>query len=434
MTDPLEIAQRLIRFDTTNPPGNERECVEYVRGLLQGAGLASELYGGTPERPNLVARLKGRGQAPPLLLQGHVDVVTTDGQAWTRPPFEAVVEDGWLWGRGTLDMKGGVAMMVSAFLRAAAEGGAPGDLVLAVLADEEAGGLHGASWLVDHRPDLFSGIRHALGEAGAVAIHLGGRRFYPIMLTEKRGCQMRVTLRGPGGHGSLPMRGGAMARLGELLTRLDRSRLPYHLTPATRLMLEGIREALQPPLRDGVAALLDPARADAALDELGALGRELDPLLHNTVNATIVRGGTKINVVPAEVSADLDGRLLPGYGPEDMVRELRQVIGDQPQVDVVLAGPAQAELDLSLYDQLAAVLREADPEGVPVPYMVSGGTDGRHFARLGIRTYGFLPLNLPPGFEWARTIHAADERVPVESLRFGADCVHRAVMQYRTAG
>ncbi|HLQ62878.1 MAG TPA: M20/M25/M40 family metallo-hydrolase, partial [Candidatus Acidoferrales bacterium] len=364
MTDPLEIAQRLIRFDTTNPPGNERECVEYVRGLLQGAGLASELYGGTPERPNLVARLKGRGQAPPLLLQGHVDVVTTDGQAWTRPPFEAVVEDGWLWGRGTLDMKGGVAMMVSAFLRAAAEGGAPGDLVLAVLADEEAGGLHGASWLVDHRPDLFSGIRHALGEAGAVAIHLGGRRFYPIMLTEKRGCQMRVTLRGPGGHGSLPMRGGAMARLGELLTRLDRSRLPYHLTPATRLMLEGIREALQPPLRDGVAILLDPARADGALDELGALGRELDPLLHNTVNATVVRGGSKINVVPAEVSADLDGRLLPGYGPDDMVGELRQVIGDQPQVDVVLAGPAQPELDLSLYDQLAAVLREADPEGV----------------------------------------------------------------------
>jgi acetylornithine deacetylase/succinyl-diaminopimelate desuccinylase-like protein len=427
----VELARDLIRLDTTNPPGEEHLAIEHIEQLLGDANIESARYETEPGRPNLVARVKGRGEAPPLLLQGHVDVVTTVNQDWRHRPFGGDIIDGYLWGRGALDMKSGVAMMVAAMIRAQSQGGPPGDLVLAVLADEEAGGIAGAKWLVDAHPELLTGIRHAIGESGGVALHIGGRRFYPIMVSEKRGCQMVVTLRGPGGHGSIPAHGGAMAKLGELLTRLDNGRLPVHLTTPVRQQLERMRDALEEPLKGRFAALLDPARTDAALAELGPMNRGLDAALHNTVNATIVSGGLKVNVIPSEVRVQLDGRLLPGFGPEDMVRELRALIGPEPEIEVTLVGPAQPEVDLSQFDLFASVLQEADPGCVPVPSLVTGGTDARHFARLGIRTYGFLPLNVPPDFNSSVTIHAADERVPVRSLEFGAECVYEAVMRYR---
>ena len=222
-----------------------------------------------------------------------------------------------------------------------------------------------------------------------------------------------------------------MARLGELLIRLDGSRLPVHITTPVRLQVEAMRDALDEPLKSRIGALLDPARTDAALEELAPLNRGFDASLHNTVNATIVSGGLKINVIPSEVRVQLDGRLLPGFGPEDMVRELRAVVGPEPEIEVTLAGPAQPEVDLLQFDLFASVLQEADPGCVPVPSLVTGGTDARHFARLGIRTYGFLPLNIPADFNSSHTIHAADERVPVSALEFGAECVYEAVMRYR---
>jgi len=426
----VELTRDLIRLDTTNPPGEEHVAVELIERVLGEAGIECARYESAPGRPNLVARVKGRGEAPPLLLQGHVDVVTTVNQDWRQRPFGGDIVDGYLWGRGALDMKSGVAMMVAALVRAQERGGAPGDLVLAALADEEAGGVFGARWLVEAHPELFEGIRHAIGESGGVTLHLGGRRFYPIMVSEKRGCQMQVTLRGPGGHGSIPARGGAMAKLGELLGKLDASRLPVHITTPVRVQLEAMRDALTEPLKGRIGALLDPVRTDAALIDLGPLSRGLDASLHNTVNATMVSGGLKVNVIPSEVRVQLDGRLLPGFGPEDMVKELRAVIGPEVEVEVTLVGPAQPEIDLSQFDLFASVLKGADPGCVPVPSLVSGGTDARHFARLGIRTYGFLPLNVPPDFNSSPTIHAADERVPVSALEFGAECVYEAAMRY----
>ena len=427
----VELTRDLIRLDTTNPPGQEHIAIDLIERVLDEAGISSSRYENARGRPNLVARLKGRGEAPPFLLQGHVDVVTTVNQEWQHRPFAGEIVDGYLWGRGALDMKGGVAMMVSALLDAHARGGAPGDLVLTALADEEAGGNQGAKWLVDKHPELFSGIKHAIGESGGVVQHIGGRRFYPIMVSEKRGCQVLATLRGPGGHGSIPARGGAMARVGALLTKLDTVRLPVHITPPVKLLIEGMRDALDEPWKGRMAALLDPALADSALNDLGPLGRNLDAALHNTVNATIISGGLKINVIPSEVRVQLDGRLLPGFGPEDMLRELRDVLGPDPELEVQLVGPAQHEIDLSQLDLFASVLREADPGCIPLPYLVTGGTDARHFARLGIRTYGFLPLNNPADFNGATTIHAADERVPISALEFGARCVFEAVMRYR---
>ena len=427
----VELARDLIQLDTTNPPGQEHIAIDLIERVLDEAGISSARYENARGRPNLVARLKGRGEAPPFLLQGHVDVVTTVNQEWRHKPFAGDIVDGYLWGRGALDMKGGVAMMVSALLDAHARGGAPGDLVLTALADEEAGGNQGAKWLVEKHPELFSGIKHAIGESGGVVQHIGGRRFYPIMVSEKRGCQVLATLRGPGGHGSIPASGGAMARVAALLTTLDTARLPVHLTPPVKLLLEGMRDALDEPWKGRMAALLDPTLAGAALNELGPMGRNLDAALHNTVNATMISGGVKINVIPSEVQVQLDGRLLPGFGPEDMLRELREVLGPDPELEVQLVGPVQPEIDLSQLDLFASVLREADPGCIPLPYLVTGGTDARHFAKLGIRTYGFLPLNNPADFNGATTIHAADERVPISALEFGARCVFEAVMRYR---
>jgi len=427
----VELTRDLVQLDTTNPPGQEDIAVELIERVLDEAGISSARYTNARGRSNLVARLKGKGEAPPFLLQGHVDVVTTINQDWTHKPFGGEIVDGYLWGRGALDMKGGVAMMVNAVLQAKAKGGAPGDLVLAVLADEEAGGNQGAKFLVDKHPELFTGIKHGIGESGGVVQHLGGKRFYPIMVSEKRGCQILATLRGPGGHGSIPAHGGAMAKLGALLTTLDSARLPVHITPPVRLLLEGMRDALDEPWKQRMASLLDPALADGMLSELGPLGRNLDAALHNTVNATIVSGGLKVNVIPSEVSVQLDGRLLPGFGPDDMLHELREVIGPEPELAVQLVGPAQPDVDLSQLDLLASILREADPGCFPLPFLVTGGTDARHFARLGIRTYGFLPLNNPADFNGSATIHAADERVPVSALEFGAKCVFEAVMRYR---
>jgi acetylornithine deacetylase/succinyl-diaminopimelate desuccinylase-like protein len=427
----VELARDLIRLDTTNPPGEEHLAVELIERLLTDAHIEHARYESEPGRPNLVARVKGRGEAPPLLLQGHVDVVTTVNQDWRHRPFGGEIIDGYLWGRGALDMKGGVAMLVNAALRANARGGAPGDLILAVLADEEAGGVFGARWIVDTHPELFAGVRHGIGEGGGEAQYLEGRRFYPIMVSEKRGCQMVVTLRGPGGHGSIPAHGRAMAKLGDVITRLDRNRLPVHLTAPVQLQLESMRDALDEPLKSAMAGLLDPARSDAALDQVGRLGAELDAVLHNTVNATIVSGGLKINVIPSAVQLHLDGRLLPGFGPDDMVRELRAVIGDEPEIEVLLVGPVQPPIDLSQFELFASILREGDPGSVPIPFLQPGATDGRHFSKLGIVTYGFLPLNNPEDFNASPTVHAADERVPVSALEFGAECVYDAVMRYR---
>ena len=245
---PAELLQRLIRFDTTNPPGNEAECISFISDLLAGSGIKTTILARTPERPNLIARLSGQGNAPPLLLYGHVDVVTTENQKWQHPPFEGKIADGFIWGRGALDMKGGIAMMLAAFLRAKAEGLAlPGDVVLAIVSDEEAFGDFGAKFLVENHADLFDGIRYAIGEFGGFSLYVGKKKFYPIMVAEKQRCWFKATVYGDGGHGSLPARGGAMAKLARLLQKLDKKRLPVHVTPVARLYIQN----------DG----LDPRRA-----------------------------------------------------------------------------------------------------------------------------------------------------------------------------
>jgi acetylornithine deacetylase/succinyl-diaminopimelate desuccinylase-like protein len=429
--DPVELLRDLLRFDTTNPPGRERDCVEHVRGLLSVAGVESELYARDPERTNLVARLPGSGDGSPLLLYGHVDVVPTAGQQWTHPPFGAEVVDGMVWGRGALDMKGGVAMMVTAFLRAKAEGRVPpGGLVLAVVSDEEAGGDFGAKFLAQEHPDALAGVRHALGEVGGVTVYMGGRRFYPIQVAEKQLCHIKATVRGPGGHAARPMRGGAMARLAAMLRALDRKRTPPHVTPVVRATVDAVADALPRAKAAVLRALLDPRTHGAALRLMGEQGRQLEGALRNTVNATIVRGGSALNVIPSEIEVEIDGRLLPGFGPNDLLGELRDIIGTDIELEVLRHDEGPAEADMTFFETLAGVMRELDPDGIPIPMMLPAVTDARHLSPLGIQTYGFIPLKLSEDFPLTTLAHAADERVPADAVRFGAEAIFRAVQRY----
>ncbi|HUQ22087.1 MAG TPA: M20/M25/M40 family metallo-hydrolase [Gaiellaceae bacterium] len=426
----VELLQELIRFDTTNPPGNEAGCIDFLRAQLDEVGCETQTYEQEPGRPNLVSRISG-GDAPPLLLQGHVDVVTTALQAWQHPPFAAVLDDGYVWGRGALDMKAGVAMLVHAFLRAKREGvELPGDLVLVVLSDEEAGGNLGARFLVQEHPELFEGMRYALGEFGGFTLHVGGKRFYPIQVAEKQICWLKATVRGPGGHGAMVHRGGTVARLGRFLSDLDKKRMPVHVTPVVAEMVEAIASALPRRHATIMRSLLKPRLTDGALRLLGARAAQFEPMLRNTVNATIVRGGAKVNVVPSEIELELDGRALPGFSPEQLIAELHDLAGDDIEVEVVRHDPGPSAPDLGLFETLAGVIRELDPEGIPVPLLQIGVTDGRFFSQAGIQTYGFLPMRLPEQFDFSKLIHAADERIPVDALEFGAEAVWRAVQRF----
>jgi len=433
-TSPTEILQSLIRFDTTNPPGNEYLAIHWARDLLAKAGIESTLLAKDPDRPNLITRIKGNGNAPPLLLQGHVDVVTTRGQDWTHPPFSGEIHDGYIWGRGALDMKSGVAMLLSAFLKTHYEQVAlPGDLILCLLADEEDGGDFGAKYLVEEHPAYFDGVRFALGEIGGFSMKVAGKTFYPITIAEKQVCWMRITLRGPAGHGSMIHRGGAMARLGEILKILDQKMLPVHITPAVQQYVTQMADAVTFPTSAILKLLLFPSLSDRILGFLGETGTNLLPTFHNTVNATIVRGGEKVNVIPSEISLDLDGRLLPGFTPRQMIAELGALIGTDIDIDIIRHDPGPAEPDMGLFDTLAGILKEKDPNSYPIPLVLMGVTDARFFSTLGIQTYGFLPMPLPDDFKFASVVHAANERIPVSAMEFGTQAVFEAVQRFGEA-
>jgi acetylornithine deacetylase/succinyl-diaminopimelate desuccinylase-like protein len=429
--DPIQILQTLIRFDTTNPPGNEYLAIDWARETLAQAGIESTTLAKDPARPNLIARIKGRGDSPPLLLQGHVDVVTTRGQQWEHPPFGGEIHEDCIWGRGTLDMKGAVAMMMSAFLQAHhSQASLPGDVILCLLSDEEAGGDFGAKFLVDEHPEQFEGVRFALGEAGGFSLGIAGKVFYPIMVAEKQMCWMKITLHGSGGHGSMVHRGGTMAQLGKILSTLEKHALPLHLTPPVEDMFSGITSALAFPASAIMQLLLNPVTNGPVMKILGNSGTLFEPLFHNTVNATIVRGGDKVNVIPSEITLELDGRLLPGLAPELMRSELTALLGSGFDLEIVRHDPGPAEADMSHFQTLVEIMKEVDPNGHPVPFVMIGVTDARHFSRLGIQTYGFTPMKLPASFNFASLAHGANERIPVEALAFGTQAIYQAMERF----
>lgn len=433
---PVELLQNLIGFNTTNPPGNERECIVYINRLLNTIGIETTILARDPARPNLITQLVGQGKAPPLLLYGHIDVVTTENQNWQYPPFEGRVIEGCVWGRGALDMKGGVAMMLAAILRSKAEGLVPaGNVVLAIVSDEERGGEYGSGYLVENHADIFKDIRYAIGEFGGFTFYVGRKKFYPIMVAEKQYCGIKATLRGPSGHPTAAFYGGAMAKLGWVLQQLERKYLPVHVTPASRLMIQTMSKALPFPSNLALRLLLNPNLTDRVLRLLGKQVEQFIPLLHNTANATAISGADDASRIPDTIWLNLVCTFLPGYSPEDVIAELRSTISQDIELEVVRSWcePVPAEPDMGLFGTLADILIEAEPDCTPAPLLLSAPTDGRFFSRLGIQTYGFLPMKMPPDFQFWQLTHAADERIPVEALEFGTNAIYKVLQRFGSA-
>jgi acetylornithine deacetylase/succinyl-diaminopimelate desuccinylase-like protein len=314
-------------------------------------------------------------------------------------------------------------MFITAVLRARAEKWLPsGDVVLAILSDEEQGGRFGARYLVEHHPRLFAGIRFAISEFGGFSINFAGRRFYPIQVAEKQKCWLRATVRAPSEDGS--------TLLPSFLERIDKKRLPVHVTSTVREMVETVGDAFPLGLGGALKLLLRPRIADRTLGLAGKRGARLDLLLRNAVDP----GSGRIQAASNPATAEFVARSLPGFSPDDTIAELRTLAGELIELELLRCEPPPREIDMGLYRVLARVMRETDPKGIPVPYVLARAeTDARFFARLGIQTYGFLPMHLPPALNFTKLIHAADERIPAEALDSGSDAIFKVLHRFHEA-
>ncbi len=451
----VEQLRTLIRIPSVNPPPNdgdgELRAARAVADVLGAAGVPTEILEPTPGRGSVTARLRGDGSGgEPLLLLSHLDVVPAPPDDWTHDPFSADISDGYLWGRGAVDMKGMVAMEVAVIRRLAAETRAAGrdpatdpvpgltrDVLFAATADEEAGGLHGAGWIVDRRPDLLRAAA-AVNECGGVSLTFGGRRFYPIGVAEKGYANFRITVRGTWGHGSMPRTDNAAVRAAAIVTRLAEPG-PTRLTPAMGRFFNSVADELGGPTGELVRRIASPdgAASEAVIAEVcdEMYGRAARALLRDTASPNVIHAGVKYNVIPGTAEILVDCRTLPGTDEAAMRTELRRRIGDELwahcEAEAFLVAPAvEASLETDLYRTLEATLRDHDPDGVPVPVMVPFATDAKHTVRLGVPTYGFSPLRLAPEERFLERFHGVDERVELAALRFGLPVLYDVVRRF----
>jgi len=431
-TDPtaevVDLCRDLIRIDTSNygdesGPG-ERKAAEYVATLLDEVGIESRIIESESGRSSLVARWGGAdaSRSDALLLHGHLDVVPSAPEDWQVHPLSGEVRDGYVWGRGAVDMKDFDAMLLSVVRARAAAGAVPDrPLVLCFTADEEAWGMKGARVVVDDHPDLLEGCTEAVGEVGGFSTTIRGRRVYLVEAAEKGMAWMRLTARGRAGHGSMINRENAVTALAAAVARIGAHEWPVRLTPTMEVLLASVGELA------GTDAT--PENAEALVDEFGSAARMLGAVIRNTANPTMLASGYKVNVIPTEASAHIDGRFLPGY-EDEFFDTLAALCGDGIEIDFVTKQPAwEMPYDGALVDAMSRSLLAEDPDALVAPYLMSGGTDAKHFGRLGMRTYGFAPLRLPADLDFTALFHGVDERVPTDALEFGARVFDRFLDQ-----
>lgn len=419
-TEVVELTRELLRIDSTNPGRGERAAAELAAAALAEVGLEPTVLESEPGRTSVVVRLEGADPSRPgLLIHGHLDVVPAEAADWTVHPFSGEVRDGCLWGRGAVDMKDMVGMTLATVRDYARSGRRPPrDLVVALVADEEAGGRLGARFLVEEHPDLFAGVTEGISEVGGFSYTIrDDLRLYLIETAQKGMAWMRLRATGAAGHGSMLNERNAVTALAETVARIGRHTFPVQLGPTVRRMLEEVCEATGTPF--------DPADPQACLVRVGNLARMIGAVLRHTATPTQLQAGYKVNVIPAEAVAYVDGRFLPG-GREEFLAELDGLLGPQVHREIVHDDIAlETSFDGALVDAMCAALVAEDPGARPVPYMLSGGTDAKSFSRLGIRGFGFSPLRLPPDLDFSAMFHGVDERVPLEALTFGVRVLRR---------
>ncbi|WP_199444086.1 M20/M25/M40 family metallo-hydrolase [Umezawaea beigongshangensis] len=419
------LASELIRIDTTNTGDpttvvGEREAAEWVAEKLAEVGYETTyVESGARGRGNVIARLSGADPSRgALLVHGHLDVVPADPSEWSVHPFSGAVHDGYVWGRGAVDMKDMVAMSLAVARRFKRDGIVPPrDIVFAFLADEEAGGFYGAKWLVDNRPELFEGVTEAISEVGGFSITLKDDvRAYLVETAEKGIRWLTLRVRGTAGHGSMIHRDNAVAKLAEAVAKLGQHRFPIVMRPSVREFLDGVTEITGLDFPDD--------DLDGAVGKLGALSRMIGATLRDTANPTMLSAGYKANVIPSVAEATVDCRILPGR-EEAFDRELAELLGPDVEREWVGLPPVETTFDGALVDAMTASITAEDPGAKVLPYMLSGGTDAKSFQQLGIRNFGFAPLKLPADLDFSGLFHGVDERVPVDALRFGVRVLER---------
>ena len=427
--DAIDMTRDLIRIDTTNTGESEttvgeQAAAEYVAARLAAAGLQPVILTSAKGRANVFARVAGTDPAAPgLVLHGHLDVVPADPSEWSVHPFSGELRNGYLWGRGAVDMKDMVAMILATVRLWARRGQRPRrDLVLAFFADEESGGTRGARWVAERHPQLFEHCTEAIGEVGGFSVSLrnspaDARRLYLIETAEKGMSWLRLSAHGTPGHGAMTHPGNPAIKVAAAASRIGRHPFPLHLTDAVRGLLTEVAAEL--------GTDFDPDRADDIVDRLGPISRLLAPTLRDTANVTVLRAGSKINIVPAEAEALIDARALPGREIE-FERQLAELAGPEVDLEWLVRLPGlETSFEGDLCDAMAAALQAEDPAALPVPYLLPAATDAKALSLLGIRCFGFAPLLLPADLDFSALFHGVDERVPVDALRFGVRVLDR---------
>ena len=427
----VRLTSELIQIDSSNTgelatTTGEAEAAAYVDAKLREVGYETEVVeSGAPGRHNVFARLAGADPSrPALLVHGHLDVVPAEASEWSVHPFSGAVQDGYVWGRGAVDMKDMDAMILALARQFRRENIVPPrDIVFAFLADEEAGGVYGSHWLTEHRPDLFEGCTEALGEVGGFSVTLGEDvRVYPVMTAEKSIAWMKLRVRSRPGHGSMIHDENAVTILAEAVARLGRHRFPLVLTDSVSEFFATITDLT------GIEFPTDSAAAlDGAVAKLGGVARVVGATTRDTANPTMLSAGYKANVIPSVAEATVDCRVLPGR-QEAFERELDELLGPDVEREWIRNLQAvETEFSGDLVDCLTAAVTEEDPAAHTLPYMMSGGTDAKAFEKLGMRCFGFAPLRLPADLDFTALFHGIDERVPVDALTFGTRVLERVL-------
>lgn len=438
----VDLLAELIRIPSVNHgtraegDGNERPCAELLADRFRAAGLEPKIFEKERGRASVVTRLRGTGEKPPILLNAHLDVVPADASKWRRAPFSGDIHDGFVWGRGAIDMKHMAALSATVLMRLAREKRKlTRDVIFAGVADEEAGCELGARFLVDDHADEVR-AEYVLGEIGAFNVDVLGRRFYPIQVAEKGVCWVKATFEGKPGHGSMPDPDSAVVKLARALQRLSSRRMPVHPTETARQFIEGMARELPRAQSKVLRRLTTPQVSGLILDFLirdKGQRRSFGAMLSNTATPTVVRAGAKVNVIPGEATVELDGRTLPGQSESQFLAELRDALGERARLEVTRSMPAvEASPDSPLFRHLGRTIEKHDALGTPLPYLIPGFTDAKAYSRLGAQCYGFSPIQFDPtkNVDFASMYHGHDERAPVAGLHWGVRVLYDALVDF----
>ena len=418
-SEAVSICQDLIRIPSVNfgeGRGDERAVAEYVVASLKDAGVDATIYEAAENRCNVIARIKGSDSSRPgIVVHGHIDVVPANAADWSVDPFAAEIKDGMIWGRGAVDMKNVDAMILAIVREWSRTGYTPSrDIVLAFFADEEAGMTYGSRWMTANHPEVFSGCTEAISEVGGFSVTVAGdKRLYFIEAAQKGIHWMKLTALGRAGHGSMMNDENALTAISEAVAKIGKHQWPQRYTKTVKILFEKIAQATGKPF--------NPSDLRPLLKEIGPTERMIGATLQNTANPTMLEAGYKANVIPGSASAVIDGRFLPGY--EDELNEtIRNIIGPDIAIETISRDIAlEVDFEGDLVEAMCAAILKYDPDGIPVPYLMSGGTDNKALSELGIIGYGFSPLRLPADLDFMALFHGVDERVPISGLHFGVN-------------